>query len=77
MKEMIKRIAMVAAFNVGLVLAVLQVLTMLTIAVLHWNHSGDWVYMAIWATGMAILVVALVPAYRMHRINQKLRNQTE
>ena len=77
MKELFKRIAMNVAFNVGLVLAAMQALLMLTIAVLFWHHSGDWVYMAIWVTGMAILAVALIPAYRMHQINQKLRNQAE
>ena len=77
MKEMFKRMAMNVAFNLGLVLSVLQALLMLTIAVLFWRYTGDWVYMAIWATGMVVLAIALIPAYRMHRANQKLFNQAE
>lgn len=74
---MFKRIFMNVAVNLGLILSVVQGLLMLAIAVLFWYHSGDWVYMAIWVTGMVVLAIALIPAYRMHRANQKLFNQAE
>ena len=56
-------------------LAVFAFGTMGLAAYLHWKMSGTIVYAAIWLTGIVVLFISLIPAYRIHKLTQKVQNE--
>jgi hypothetical protein len=56
-------------------LAVLGFGLMLTVAIMHYRYDHNIVFLYIWMFMVVLLVVALIPAFRMMRFNRKLRKQ--
>ena len=73
----VKQFLLTTALTSALVFAGSQALLMFVLAVMIWHSTGDWVYMAIWITGIVVLAIALIPAYRWHKFNQRLNTQEQ
>jgi len=42
------------------------------VAYLHWKMNGDIVYGIIWAVGVIVFAIAMIPIYRLHLAYKKL-----
>ena len=58
-------------FILAMPLALFGTLLMFARAYVEYTKNGDIVYFAIFVTGMLILAMALIPAFKMHKFNTK------
>lgn len=59
-------------FYLAIPLFLVAAVLMLLAAILHYKLNGDIGYLIIWLAGMALLVIGLVPAWRIYQATLKL-----